>query len=147
MTRKLRSDFEKKLAKNIKHNPKDFWRYSNTRLRTKAKLDDLKDSAGMIVSNDSRKAQLLNSFFSSVFTEENIENIPEPTAQFAGIPIETIPITTEAVRRKLETVKTDSAPGPDGLHPKLLQLAAEPLASPLASLFRESLDQRIVSEL
>ena len=51
------------------------------------------------------------------------------------------------MRRKLETVKTDSAPGPDGLHPKLLQLAAEPLTKPLASLFRESLDQRIVSEV
>ena len=116
-------------------------------LLTKAKLEDLKDSAGMIVSNDSGKAQLLNSFFSSVFTEENIENIPEPTAQFTGIPIETIPITTEAVRHKLEIVKTDSAPGPDGLHPKLLQLAAEPLASPLASLFRESLDRGIVPEV
>ena len=146
LTRRLRRDLEEKLARNVKSNPKAFWRYSNTRLRTKAKLDDLVDDSGRTVSDDTGKAKLLNAFFSSIFTDEDTAEIPEPTTQFTGIPIETMNITTEAVNNKLSSLKTDSTPGPDGLHPKLLQLASQNLAGPLASLFRASLDQGILPE-
>ena len=78
LTRKLRREFEENLARNIKTNPKAFWRYSNTRLKTKSKLDDLRDETGLTVNDDSGKAQLLNAFFSSIFTNENTVQIPEP---------------------------------------------------------------------
>ena len=141
LTRKLRRDFEEELVRNVKTNPKVFWRYSNSRLKTKAGLDNLVDGSGCIACDDRGKAQLLNSFFSSVFTDEDRSHMPEPTNQFTGEPIESIPITAEAVRQKLTHLKTDAAPGPDGLHPKLLQLAAAALAGPLSSLFAESLEQ------
>ena len=146
LTRRLRSDLEHSLAKNIKHNPKAFWRYTNTRLRTKAKLDDLVDASGSTVSDDAGKACLLNSFFGSVFTKEDLNQIPEPTSQYMGTPIQTVRISAEAVRRKLETIKVDSAPGPDAVHPKLLQLASAPLSGPLAALFQKSLDQGVLPE-
>ena len=86
-------------------------------------------------------------FFSSIFTNENTVQIPEPTTQFSGPGLESITITAELVLQKLTNLKTDSAPGPDGLHPKLLQLAARSLAEPLASLFSESLDQGVLPEV
>lgn len=147
LTRRLRRDFEEKLVKNLKTNPKVFWRYSNSRLRTKAGLDNLIDASGSIVCDDSGKAQLLNTFFSSVFTDEDLSHIPEPTSQFVGTPIDTVPITAEAVRHKLDNLKTDAAPGPDGLHPKLLQLASAALAGPLSNLYRESLEQGILPSI
>ena len=52
LTRKLRRKFEEDLARNIKTNPKAFWRYSNTRLKTKSRLDDLRDESGLTVSDD-----------------------------------------------------------------------------------------------
>ena len=146
LTRRLRRDFEVKLVRNIKSNPKAFWRYSNTRLKTKCGLEDLTDDSGKTVSDDRGKAQLLNAFFSSVFTHEDLSQIPEPTARFTGTPIETVTITAEAVRQKLSSLKTDTAPGADGLHPKLLQLASAPLAGPLSSLYCDSLEQGILPE-
>ena len=146
LTRRLRRDFEENLARKLKSNPKAFWRYSNTRLRTKARLDDLTDESGLTVSDDTGKAELLNAFFSSVITDEDTSEIPEPTTQFTGPSIESIHITTEAVSNKLTSLKTDSTPGPDGLHPKLLQLASRPLAVPLASLFEASLDQGVLPD-
>ena len=46
--------------------------------------DDLKDDSGRIMSDDRGNAQLLNSFFNSISTEENAACIPEPTAQFTS---------------------------------------------------------------
>ena len=146
LTRRLRREFEANLARNIKANPKAFWRYSNTRLKTKSKLDDLTDESGSTVSDDSGKARLLNTFFSSIFTIESSDQMPEPPNQFSGPGIESITITAEMVHKKLLKLKTDSAPGPDGIHPKLLQLAAQSLAEPLASQFNESLDQGVLPD-
>ena len=146
LTRKLRKDLELNLAKNIRTKPKLFWRYTNTRLRTKAKLDDLMDPSGSTVTDDAGKAQLLNSYFGGVFTREDLIHIPEPASQYTGTPIEVMHISAEMVRRKLEALKVDSAPGPDGVHPKLLQLASGPLSGPLAALFQKSLDQGVLPE-
>jgi len=38
MSRKLRRDFEHNLARNIKANPKAFWRYSNSKLKNKTQI-------------------------------------------------------------------------------------------------------------
>ena len=41
MTRKLRAEFEAQIASQMKTNPKLFWRYANTRLKTKSGIDRL----------------------------------------------------------------------------------------------------------
>ena len=37
LTRRLRRDFEQDMVRKIKHDPKQFWKYSNSRLKTKPK--------------------------------------------------------------------------------------------------------------
>ena len=141
LMRRLRRELEENLPRNIKTKPKAFWQYSNTRLKTKSKLDDFRDETRLTVSDNSRKAELLKAFFSSIFTNETTVQIPEPTTQFSGPGLEPITITAELVLQKLTNLKNDSAPGPNSLHPKLLQLATWSLAEALVSLFNESLDQ------
>ena len=46
MTRNLCADFEYDLARNIKYNPKAFWKYSGTKLKAKSKLGYLLNSNG-----------------------------------------------------------------------------------------------------
>lgn len=70
-TRALRLNFENTLAEEVKVNPKAFWKYTKSKLTVKSGVGDLKDSAGIIHSDNDTKAEILNDFFSGVFTKED----------------------------------------------------------------------------
>ena len=62
----------------MKINPKLFWKYVNSKLKTRQPLSDLIKPDGKLRTTDEEKAEVLNNFFSSVFTKEDTQNIPEP---------------------------------------------------------------------
>jgi len=68
--RKAHRKFKKKLACNIKNDSKTFYRYVMSKSRTKDIIGPLKDDRGNIVTDDGQMADILNNFFSSVFTKE-----------------------------------------------------------------------------
>ena len=76
LTRNLRRKHKANLVSNIAKNPKSFWRYVNTSLKTRLDIDAIKRIDGSLASSDQEKADLLNSYFSSVFTSEDLSNIP-----------------------------------------------------------------------
>ena len=57
-------------------NPRQFWRYVNSQLKVHPKMDSLKDSDNMVAYLDSEKSELLNSYFSSILTNEDLSYIP-----------------------------------------------------------------------
>ncbi len=65
-------------------------------------------------------AELLNKFFSSVFTRADVQNIPS-AAEMEAPSLETMDITYRMVQEKIQSLKPASAPGPDGIGHKLLQ--------------------------
>ena len=140
LTRHLRKQFESQLVAEVKVNPKAFWRYSNSRLKTKPKIGDLKDSSGLLVSEGGLKAGILNTFFSSVFTQEDEDDVPSLPARTVQSTLSDLHISPSAVEQKLRSLKVSSAPGPDDLHPRVLKEAHHSLSVPLAYLFRNSLD-------
>ena len=76
MTRKSIKAFEKSITDKVKSNPKAFWKYANSKRKCKIKIRDLITDNGSIIDSDDEKVDLLNSFFTSVFTEEDLSNIP-----------------------------------------------------------------------
>ena len=56
MTRKLSQEFERELARNIKKNPKAFWRYANSKTKVRSGIDDLIKEDGSVASSDEDKA-------------------------------------------------------------------------------------------
>ena len=78
LTCNLEREFEIKLAKDVKTHPKSFWKYSNDKLKTRDKVNDLLKEDGSLTKNDNEKAEVLNSFFKSVFTVEDTSQLPEP---------------------------------------------------------------------
>ena len=139
LTRKLCRDFEMDIAKNIKKNPKAFWKYVKSKLKTRSTIDHLTKEDGTMTINDEENAEVLNRFFTSVFTEEDLENIPTLEDRYHGPPLENIIITPEMITQKLKKLKTSKSPGPDGFHPRVLMETAEELSVPLTILFRKSL--------
>ena len=115
MVRNLCRDFEHKLATNLKHNPKAFWRYCNTKLKSRSKLGDLETPTGNLTSDDTTKAELLNQYFASVFTNEDLVNIPDIAQKYHGLDGINMTFNTEQVERKFKPTKSA---GPDGFHQK-----------------------------
>ena len=112
-------DFEHNLATNLKHNPKAFWRYCKSKLKNRSRLGDLKTESGDRISDDSAKANLLNEYFASVFTLEDIENIPDIAQKYYGLETASTTFTIEQIEKKLRKLKTTKSAGPDGFHPRL----------------------------
>ena len=107
MTRNLCADVEHDLARNIKYNPKAFWRYSGTRLKAKSKLGDLLNSNGKLTCDDTEKANILNSTFTSVFTRENTKYIATVDNVFDGAPLQDLSISQQMAGNKLSESKTN----------------------------------------
>ena len=74
--KKAKGDFEIKLAAEIKRDSKSFFSYARYKLRTKEKIGPLRDMNGNLIEEPKLMAILFNEFFSSVFTTEDLTNIP-----------------------------------------------------------------------
>ena len=140
LTRHLRQHFESRLVSELKTNSKAFWRYANSRLKTKSGIGDLRDSNGEMVSGAEAKAQVLNSFFASVFTHESSADVPGLHRRAVTVELSDVVVTAGAVEQKLRALRVASSPGPDDIHPRVLKEAHSSLSLPLAYLFRRTLD-------
>ena len=147
ITRELRKEFEHKLAKEVKKNPKSFWNYVNSRLNTRTRVDDIEMEDGTLTSNDTERAEVFNNFFSSVFTKENTDHVPTPGYDFTGDPLVDIEISNEKILKKIRKLHRGKSPGPDGLHPRLLSELDECLCTPLRLLFRKSIDSSKLTDM
>lgn len=139
--RKAIQDHEKSIARDAKRNPKAFFAYAKSKMKVKEGLADLKDSDGNTISSDKEKANLLNAFFCSVFTNERMQDIPNCTKPKVNSSLKDITFTYEMVLEKLKNLDPSKSPGPDGLHPCILKELAKQLAEPVAFLFNKSLSE------
>ena len=136
---RLDRPFEKRIASKVKVNPKLFWNYVNDKLKSRQPVSDLRKENGELTTNDEEKAQVLNDFFSSVFTREDQTNIPEPTQREVPKPLTKVNFTAANIEKRLLKLKTSKSPGPDGLHPRILKELAKEISKPLQDIFTTSL--------
>ena len=91
-------------------------------------------------------AEVLNEYFSSVFTTEDISLLPVPVTKFEGDKSEHLGqlfVTPEMIANKIKMTNNKS-PGVNGIPPKLLKEIAEQMCTPLAKVFNLSLEEGIV---
>ena len=128
------------LALSVKLNPKSFWKYAKSRLKTRASIPalDKPDGTKAVLPDD--KANALNKYFNSMFTVENIV-IPLPTQEFKGEILSNITITPDLVWKKLKTLNANKSQGPDKFHPFFLKELADEICIPLPNLLSKSLEE------
>ena len=68
--RKVKAQLELNLAAGVKRNKKLFYKYINSKRRTKESLHSLLDGVGNVTTENKEKAEVLNAFFTSVFTSQ-----------------------------------------------------------------------------
>ena len=141
--KKAKIKLEHKLAKNIKTDPKAYFKYIRGKVEAKDCIGPLKNENGEVVNDNSETAALLNNYFASVFTEEITSNVPEASQIFLGPnsdKLSTIEITEEMVKNKLIKLKPDKSPGVDNIYPIVLQKLANNISLPLSIIFQHSLN-------
>ena len=147
--KKAKRDFEEKLANIIKHDSKSFYAYVRSKQRNKSRAGPFKDHTGSVVTCNTTAANLLNNYFSSVFTKEDLSYIPIPANIFPNPmtdELSDIVIDEEIVREKLSNINTNKSLGADEIHPKLLYELREALLKPLTRLFKLSIELGIVPQ-
>ena len=112
-------NFEQKLPRNVKEDSKSFYNYVRIKQKRKERVGPLKRDVGNgeVIVDDEEAAEVLNKYFSSVFTLEDLGNIPEPnqTCLASGNGLTQIIFTKENVVEQLKRLQTDKSPGIDDL--------------------------------
>eukprot|EP00795_Rhopilema_esculentum_P007269 gene7269-12956_t len=99
---------------------------------------------GTYTETEQEKVDILNKFFSSIFTKEDETSVPLIDKQFSGSVLIDIDIREQMVLETLQSLKPSKSPGPDGLHPKVLREIAAQIANPLCFMFRASLQVGLI---
>ena len=145
--RKSKRNFEKKLADNITNDSKSFYAYVRSKQKVRDKVGPLENNSGHIISNGFQMAEVLNEYFSSVFTTEDISSLPVPFTKFEGSKSEHLGqllVTPEMIAKQIKKIKYYNSPGVDGIPPKQLKETVEQISTPLANLFNLSLEEGII---
>ena len=141
LTRKLYKDYEKKIAKEAKSNPKGFCQYAKSKTKTSSTIAQLQVAPDNdeLTTNDTEKAELLQKYFSSVFTREPPEDIPTVTEHNVQSQLNCLTVSEKQVFDKLSKLDISKSAGPDDIQPRILRELANTLSVPFAKIFNFSI--------
>ena len=124
------------LGPSLDSNPKRFWSYIRSLRKDSLGIPQLKAS-GKTVCTDKGIAEALNNQFTSVFTKEKLQQIPDKgQSPYNDIP--DLQIGLEGVVKQLQKLNGNKAGGPDDIPAKFLQMYAEKLGPILQFIFQQS---------
>ena len=125
------------MAGNLKNDSKSFYAYVRSKQKVRDKVGPLENNRGNIILDGFQMAEVLNEYFSSVFTTEDISSLPVPFTKFEGN-------KSEHLGQLFVTPVMIANTGVDGIPPKRLKEIVEQISAPLAKLFNLSLEEGIV---
>jgi hypothetical protein len=142
---KKKIEHANKMKNSVFENPKRFWSYVKSSTRSSQSPNFLRN--GQSYTTDSReKANLLNTFFHSVFNPSDIEppaSFPTPSKTLDN-QLSEIELIEEEVAAVLRNLDPNKASGPDGIPCRLLKEVAHEIAPSLCRLFNLSLSLGVV---
>ena len=141
--RNARKRFEKRLAN--KNDKRRFSSYVKSRTANKETVGPLKID-GIMVHDDSVICEELNTFFSSVFTREDVSYMPNFENVHNGSTIENLHITPDMITKEVAKLSSSSSCGPGGYTNRFLKDFCHVLANPLSMVFNELLTTNTVPD-
>ena len=148
--KKAKMSMKKDIVRDVKKNPKKFWKYANSKRKTKSAISELNrntENGVKITENDTDKAEVLAELFSSVFTKEPEGYIPNLQPKETKYRCAEHQIEEKEFLKLLLDINPNKSPGPDEIHPKALKETAAILAKLLTTICNASLQSGIVLDL
>ena len=144
----MQTSYSQSLNKNEKriidsNNIGSFYKYVNKKIENGCSVGTLIDPAGKPVFDDKEKADLLNSYFCSMGTDDNgVASVLERTAP-NGVNITNVSFSPDSVKRAVKKMKSGKSIGPDSLSPIIFKQLSDSLALPLSLLFEAFTSTRL----
>jgi len=142
-----RRTFESKLGSKIKDDKKSFFAYARCKAKSKVKVEPLVGLDGVEVEDTLQIAEVFNNQFSSVFTAENMTEVPCSPTMFTGSEndkLSDIIFTEDEVLKRLQRLREDKSAGVDDIASRFLKAICSDLATPVTLLFSRSMMEGIV---
>ena len=112
---------ELNISRICKHNPERFYSYINERRILRDNIGPLKTLDGIVNTTDNDMANTINNYISSVFTIEQLNNVPH-LGHYEGNILDTFNFSIEEVQEKLQHLNICFKHMlPDMLHPRILR--------------------------
>ena len=143
LIRRSKRAFEKRLAAGGQGQKRQFFAYVKKKTKCRTTVGPLLDSNKNKVTSDKEMADLLNNYFSSVFSPAG-QQPPDNIAQPADSSTSDLLVTPTMVKAKIMKLKPASAVGPDKIGPQLLQELVDWAAPALAAIFNASLGEESI---
>ena len=135
-----RWEYLKDLGSNMHDNKecKLFWNYVNPKRKGSNDLTVIKMDNGSTLTDEREISECMNEFFASVFTRENLENIPSFEQIITDDSLSFLQCSVDEVTKLLKELKPRKSPGPDGIHPLILKNCADTLAISICKIYNMS---------
>ena len=134
----LRAEYENNIVKKMKDKPKIFWRYVNSKLKTRERIPTFKNMNGTFSVSPLEEVEALNQYL--LMKLNDIPISPDVSSEH----LNTIGFTKEMILEKLQALSPSKSKGPDGWHPYFLRELSEELSKHMSMLFQKSLKERVV---
>ena len=136
----MQKQVEKRLSNN--EDKKQFYRYLNGKTKSRAGIGPIKKDGKTLVE-DGLMAEALNEYFASVFQEEARGQGPKATPSKVRVSCSWVQFRPGLVKENIWKLKKNSAPGPDGILPNLLQKLVDQVAEPLSMIYQRSMKKGV----
>ena len=105
VVRAAKKKLGRKLTNNIKKNPRQFYSHLNSHTKSRSQIGPLLSDQRHQVSDSKRMCDILNSFFSSVFKDEDTANNPVPRQMCESTISPNFTVTEEMFGKNLVNAK------------------------------------------
>ncbi|XP_059809285.1 uncharacterized protein LOC132382840 [Hypanus sabinus] len=126
--------YEVGLANKVKVNPKGFYSYIKSKRIVRDKIGPLENQSGQLCVEPKEMGEILNDFFSSVFTKEKDIELSKVWETSKEV-MEPMTIKEVEVLALLRNLKVDKSPGPVRIFPRTLKEVCVEIAGALTEIF------------
>ena len=140
---------EVEVIEKIKTNPRAFYTYAKKKSKTHTNISPLVDENNKLHCDSATMSNLLQAQYKKAFSDPESGTTDQSYPEIPDIPeLNDIKVSEDDIIKAINSISTNSAPGPDKIPALLLKECKKELAPALAKLWQESINTgKIPSEL